>query len=73
MENLPVLRKVKAGRDTDEPMPKEAFTNILDKVSADYTHKITIHAVRRGLGKKIDGRSLSRNEQSLLIENRPVY
>ncbi|KIW99701.1 uncharacterized protein Z518_11114 [Rhinocladiella mackenziei CBS 650.93] len=53
----PILRKcTKEGGVTDEPMPKSAFVNIWRSncSNAGLFEIPTIHAIRRGLGKKVD-------------------
>lgn len=58
----PILRKcTKAGGVTDEPMPKSAFSGIWrsNTFNAGYFYTPTIHAIRRGLGKKVDSECLS--------------
>jgi hypothetical protein len=60
--DLPILRKCTTGKGTiEEPMPKHAFTQILRAMlrKAGYFAGVTIHAIRRFLGKKVDGKSLS--------------
>ena len=54
----PILRKcTKAKGVTDEPMPKSAFLDIheANMKNAGYLNGTSIHAIRRGLGKKVDG------------------
>jgi Protein of unknown function (DUF3435) len=54
----PILRKcTKATGVTDEPMPKAAFLAIYEKTlkNAGYLCGTSIHAIRRQLGKKVDG------------------
>src|SRR2546423_3068638 len=45
----------------EEPMPKHTFTQILRARlrKAGYFARATIHAIRRFLGKKVDGKPLS--------------
>jgi hypothetical protein len=60
--DLPTLRKCTKGKGTtEEPMPKHAFTQILRAMlrKAGYFAGATIHAIRRFLGKKVDGKPLS--------------
>lgn len=60
--DLPILRKcTKAKGTTEEPMPKYAFLQIFRAIlrKAGYFAGATIHAVRRGLGKKVDGKPLA--------------
>jgi hypothetical protein len=60
--DLPILRKCTKGKGTtEEPMPKYAFTRMLRAVlrKAGYFAGATIHAIRRFLGKKVDGKPLS--------------
>ena len=60
--DLPILRKCTKGKDTtEEIMPKEAFLRIFQATlkKTGYFCGSTIHAVRRYLGKKIDGKPLS--------------
>ena len=55
----PILRKcTKANGVTKEPMPKSAFTNIFGSTlrNLGYFCAISIHVIRRQLGKKIDER-----------------
>jgi hypothetical protein len=54
----PILRKcTKAEGVTEEPMPKATFLAIYEKSmkNAGYLYGTSIHAVRRQLGKKVDG------------------
>jgi hypothetical protein len=58
----PILRKcTKAGGVTDEPISKSAFLGIWrsNTSNAGYFYTPTIHAIRRGLGKKVDSECLS--------------
>jgi hypothetical protein len=60
--NLPILRKyIKTKGIIKEPMPKYAFLQIFQVIlkKAGYFTEVIIHAVRRGLSKKIDGKSLT--------------
>ena len=55
----PILRKcTKADGVTDEPLTKEAFLNIHRSTlrNAGYVCGASIHTIRRGLGKKVDGK-----------------
>lgn len=57
----PILRKcTKAGGVTDETMPKSAFLAIWrsNTSNAGSFYTPTIHAIRRGLGKKVDSKCL---------------
>lgn len=62
VEDLPILRKFDNGCVTQEAMPKTAFIRLLDQtaIKAGYMWRITIHAIRRALGKKVDGRVFHR-------------
>ena len=56
----PILRKcTKKDGETDEKMPKEAFLRIFRETlkNAGYFCGTSIHAIRRNLGKKVDGKS----------------
>ena len=56
----PILRKcTKAEGVTDEPMPKSAFLAIYESTmkNAGYLCGTSIHAIRRALGKKVDGKN----------------
>ena len=58
-EKKVILRKCsKAGGVTDEPMPKPAFLNIHKNglINAGYPCGPSVHGIRRGLGKKVDGK-----------------
>src|SRR3954453_22163035 len=46
---------------TDEPMPKSAFLNIHRNglANAGYPCGPSVHSIRRGLGKKVDGKITS--------------
>jgi hypothetical protein len=60
--DLPILRKcTKAKGIIEEPMPKYAFLQIFRAIlrKAGYFTGVTIHAVRRNLGKKVDGKPLA--------------
>ena len=63
-----------AGGVMNEPMPEGAFTNILRSTlnNAGYFCGPSIHAIRRGLGKKIEGKCSS-NEASAARKVAPVY
>lgn len=57
-EDQRILRKcTKAHGISDEPMPKQAFLTIYEKTlkNAGYFCGTSIHAIRRKLGKEIDG------------------
>jgi hypothetical protein len=64
--NRPILRKcTKAKGVTDEPMPKAAFLDIHESTmrNTGYMDGDSIHTIRRGLGKQIDGKiSTSKGE-----------
>lgn len=58
----PILRHcTKSGGTSDAPMPRSAFDNILRSTltNAGYVSGPSIHAIRRQLGKKVDGKSCS--------------
>jgi Protein of unknown function (DUF3435) len=55
----PILRKcTKADGVTDQPMSQSAFRKILKSTlqNASYLTSTSIHAIRRQLGKKVDGK-----------------
>ena len=55
----PILRKcTKKDGVTDQPMARDAFTEIFRKMllSAGYFCGTSIHAIRRQLGKRVDGK-----------------
>lgn len=55
----PILRKcTKAGGVTDKPMPESAFRTVFQStlVNAGYLWSLSIHAIRRSLGKKVDSK-----------------
>ena len=55
----PILRNAtKAHGVTDEPLPKATFERNLKSVlnRSEYFGTATIHAIRRSLGKKLDGK-----------------
>jgi hypothetical protein len=57
-----ILRKCsKAGGVTDDLMPKSAFLNIHKNglINAGYPCGPSVHAIRRSLGKKVDGKIAS--------------
>jgi hypothetical protein len=57
-----ILRKCsKAEGVTDEPMPKSAFVKIHKSglINAGYPCGPSVHAIRRSLGKKVDGKIVS--------------
>lgn len=57
--NRPILRNcTQADGVTDEPMSKSAFLTIHRSAmkNAGYLDGDTIHGIRRGLGKKVDGK-----------------
>jgi hypothetical protein len=57
-----ILRKFsKAGGVTDEPMPKSVFLNVHKNglVNAGYPCGPSVHSIRRGPGKKVDGKMAS--------------
>ena len=57
-----ILRKCsKAGGVTDELMPKSAFVKIHKSglINAGYPCGPSVHAIRRSLGKKVDGKIAS--------------
>ena len=65
-----ILRKCsKAGGVTDEPMPKSAFLNIHRNslTNTGYPCRPSVHGIRRGLGKKVDGKITSPEAPSLVI------
>lgn len=67
----PILRKcTKAEGVTEEPMPKATFLAIYEKTmkNAGYLCGTSIHAIRRQLGKKVDGES----SMSFHINSRPT-
>jgi hypothetical protein len=69
-EKKVILRKYsKAGGVTDEPMPKSAFLNIHKNglTNAGYPYGPSVHGIRRGLGKKVDGKIASPEAPSLVI------
>jgi hypothetical protein len=69
-----ILRKcLKAGGVTDEPMPKSAFLNIHRNglTNTGYPCGPSVHGIRRGLGKKVDGKTTSPEAPSLVI--RPPF
>jgi hypothetical protein len=58
----PILRKwTKAGGISDEPMPESAFTAIFKSTlqNAGYLTSTSVHAIRRQLGKKVDGKTIT--------------
>lgn len=60
--NRPILKKcTKAKGITDEPMPKAAFLDIHESSmkNAGYLDGDSIHGIRRGLGKNVDGKILT--------------
>jgi hypothetical protein len=64
----PILRRCpKTGGVTDDPMPESAFTSILKSTltNAGYFAGLTIHAIRRGLGKDVDSKSPSLDQDCL--------
>lgn len=69
--NMPILRKVEYGRVTEGPMPLSAFLRILRLTTVDYSHVVTIHAIRRGLGQKVDGRYTEAQRSQILFQNDP--
>jgi hypothetical protein len=60
VRDLPILRKcTKEKGTTEEIMPKDAFRRIFRAVmKAGYICGTSIHAVRRYLGQKVDGKYL---------------
>ena len=59
--NLPIVRNATMGRGvTNEPLPKAAFERIFKKVleQSGYFGYATVHAIRRYLGKKVDGKPI---------------
>lgn len=57
---LPILRKAtKTDGVTNQPLPKTMFESILKSVLnlSGYFGTATIHAIRRSLGKKVDGKT----------------
>jgi hypothetical protein len=59
MLDHPILRKcTKAGGVTDAPMPKSAFLAIFKStlINAGYPWNLSIHAIRRMLGKGADSK-----------------
>jgi hypothetical protein len=66
----PILRKcTKAGGVMDEPMPKSAFLGIWrsNASNAGYFHAPTIHAIRRGLGKKVDSEYCPNSSRLIIL------
>lgn len=64
----PILRRcTKTGGVTDDPMPQSAFINILKSTltNAGYLRGPTVHAIRRGLGKGVDSKCPSIDQDSL--------
>lgn len=58
---LPIVRNaVKAYGVTNAPLPKATFERILKSVLnlSGYFGTATVHAIRRALGKKLDGKQL---------------
>ena len=56
--NRPILKHcTKAKGVTDKPMPRSAFLDIheTNMKNAGYLDGTSIHAIRRGPGKKVDG------------------
>lgn len=59
MLDRPILRKcTKAGRVTDDPMPKSAFLAIFKStlINAGYLWNLCIHAIRQSLRKGADSK-----------------
>lgn len=57
--NLPILRNATMSQGvTEEPLPKKTFDRIFKSVleQSGYFGKATDHAIRRYLGKKLNGR-----------------
>ena len=64
----PILRKcTKAGGVTDDPMPKSAFLAIFKStlINAGYLWNLSIHAIRRSLGKGADSKCTTQLAQPL--------
>ena len=62
--NLPIVRNATMARGvTNEPLSKAAFERIFKKVleQSGYFGYATVHAIRRYLGKKVDGKSININ------------
>lgn len=58
VKHLPVLRNATMKHGvTEEPLPKRTFDRIIKSVLSlsGYFGNITIHAIRRFIGKKING------------------
>jgi hypothetical protein len=69
-EDKVILRKCsKAGGVTDESMPKSTFVKIHKSglINAGYPCGPSVHAIRRGLGKKVDGKIASPEAPPLII------
>ena len=58
--HLPVLRSIVDGNVSTEPLRQGVFEKIFKQVQqkAGFFQTATIHAIRRYLGKTIDGKSL---------------
>jgi hypothetical protein len=57
--DLPIIRNATISQGvTNEPLPKQAFDRIFKKVleQSGYFGKATVHAIRRYIGKKTDGK-----------------
>jgi hypothetical protein len=68
----PILRScTKTGGVTDDSMPESAFTNFLKSTltSAGYLRGPTIHAIRRELGKGVDNKCPSIDQDSWLRQH----
>ena len=74
---LPIIRNATMSRGvTDEPLPKATFDGIFKKVleQSGYFGNATIHAIRRCLGKMVDGKQFYiRCPEALLINNIERY
>jgi Protein of unknown function (DUF3435) len=71
----PILRKcTKAGGVMDEPMPKSAFLGIWwsNASNAGYFHAPTIHAIQRGLGKKVDSEYCPNSSRLIILITFPL-
>ena len=63
--DLPILRKATMkGGVAEEPLPKETFDRIFKSALnlSGYFGKATVHAIRRYLGKKVNGQWFWRND-----------
>ena len=75
--DLPIVRNATMGRGiTNEPLPKAAFERIFKKVleQSGYFGYAIVHAIRRYLGKKVDGKPIDINYlKALLTSNTESY